>query len=144
MLEWTRRPRVHVLPREPEPPLVPRPARLVSDMRAEQERGMRLRAWRDVGALVGPALTGGVIAAYVEPPVTGIVAGCAAAWLLALALAVRHVAGRAQGRGVIGTAEGNAAYFQDPESYAVGGAFGFTVGAGLGLAAMVLALVADM
>ena len=142
VLEWTRRPRAQEPRREPRLPTAVRSQRLVSDMMREDQRGMRLRTWRDVGSLVTVALAGAGVAVYVRPPVTGIVVGGAVAWLFALVLVARHVAGRAQGRGVVGTAEGNAAYFADPERHAVGGLLGFSIGAGLGMAAMLLALVA--
>ena len=144
VLDWTRRPRTYEPSRGPEQPPAPRPARLVSDMQREMRRAMRIRVWRDAGLLVGMGLAGAGVAAYVGPPVSLAFVGSALAWLLVLAAAARHVIGRARGRGVVGTAEGNAAYFADPERYAVGGLFGFSIGAGLGVVAMLAALVASM
>lgn len=108
----------------------------------EAQSGMRFRAWRDAGSLVAVALAGAGVAAYVRPPMTGSVTGSAVAWLLALVLVARHVAGRARGRGLVGTAEGNVSYYADPEGYAVGGVLSAGIGAGLGVVAMVVAMVA--
>ena len=151
VLEWTRQPRAERpdhTPDRPEPrcepglPTVPRPARLVSDLMREAQSGMRFRAWRDAGSLVAVALAGAGVAADLRTPNTGSVARRAVTWLLALAFVARHVAGRARGRGLVGTAEGNVSYYADPEGYAVGGVLSAGIGAGLGVVAMVIALVA--
>lgn len=103
---------------------------------------MRVRVWRDVGAFVAVAATGAWIALSVRPPLTPGTAGVALAWAVVLALGVRHLAGRAKGRGVTGTPEGNATYFASPERYAAGGLYSACLGAVLGIAAMVMALIA--
>ena len=103
---------------------------------------MRLRVWRDAGAFVAVAAFGAGVAIYIRPPLTLGTTGAALVWAVALILGVRYLAGRAKGRGVTGTPEGNATYFASPESHAVGGLYSASLGAGLGVATMVAALVA--
>lgn len=103
---------------------------------------MRVRVWRDAGAFVAVAAFGAGIALYVRPPLTLGTAGIALMWAVVLVLGVRYLTGRAKGRGVMGTPEGNVTYFASPESYAVGGLYSASLGAGLGVATMVAALVA--
>lgn len=102
---------------------------------------MRLRVWRDAGAFVAAAAAGAGVALYVRPPLTSGTAGAALAWLVALATGIRYVAGRAWGRGILGSPEGNAAYFAAREHYALGGVHSLSIGACLGMAAMVAALL---
>ena len=120
------------------------PERFVADIMAERRQAMRLRVLRDAGSLVAMALTGAAVAVYVAPTVSWDLAGATAAWFLALTLLVRHAARRARGRGVGGTPEENALYHADPERFALGGVYSFSLGAGLGMAAMLAALVASI
>lgn len=154
VLQWTRDAHAAQTP----PPTVPRvapafsrdptersepaaPERLVSDMQAERRRAMRVRVWRDAGTFVAVAAVGARIALSVRPPLTPGTVGAALAWAVVLTLGVRYLVGRAKGRGVVGTPEGNAAYFASPERYAVGGFYSACLGAIVGIAAMVTALV---
>ncbi len=103
---------------------------------------MRVRVWRDAGAFVAPAALGTGVAFYTAPPLTSGGAVTTLAWFILLAVGVRHLAGRAKGRGVVGTPERNAEYYADPEHFALGGTHSFSIGAGLGMAAMLAALAA--
>lgn len=111
-------------------------------MQAEIRRSMRVRVWRDAGSFIAVASFGAGVALYVRPPLTFNTACTAVTWCVALVLGVRYLTGRAEGRGITGTAEGNATYFASPEDYAVGGLFSASLGAGLGIAAMLAALLA--
>lgn len=155
VLEWARGARAPVWPPAPMPPIEPSPEReatashgpaaperFVSDMQAERRRAMRVRVWRDAGVFVAVAAFGAGVAIYIRPPVTPGTTGAALVWLVVLGVGVRYLAGRAKGRGVLGTPEGNAAYFAAPERYAVGGLYSASLGAGLGAASMAAALVA--
>ena len=125
-----------------EVPPSPGLGRFVADIMAERRRAMRLRVLRDAGSLVAMALIGAAVAIHLGPPVSWDLAGATAAWLLTFALLARHAARRARGQGVVGTPEGNALYHADPERFALGGTYSFSFGAGLGVAAMLAALVA--
>ena len=54
----------------------------------------------------------------------------------------RHAARRARGQGITGPPEGNVEYHANPERFALGGVLSVSLGAGLGVAAMLAALVA--
>ncbi len=110
-------------------------------MQAEMLRGMRLRACRDAGAFITVAALGAGFAIYAQPPMTSGIIGAALAWLAALAVVVRYLAGRARGRGIVGTPENNVAYFAAPEDYAVGGLYSATLGTCFGILAMLAALL---
>lgn len=116
--------------------------RLVSAMQAERQRSALVRSWRDTGLLVGIALAGAAVAVYVQPPLTRSLAWSITAWLVVVMVLARHAARRARGRGIIGTPEGNAEYQANPERFALGGVHSVSLGAGLGIAAMLAALVA--
>ena len=118
-------------------------ARLVADVLAERRPAMRLRVLRDAGSLVAPALTGAAVAVHAAPPISWNLAGVAVAWLLALTLLARHAARRARGQGVLGTPDGNALYHANPERFALGGVYSVSLGAGLGMAAMLAKLIAN-
>jgi len=111
-------------------------------MQAERRRSALVRTWRDTGLLVGIALAGAAVAVSVQPPLTHSLAWSIAAWLIAVMVLARHVARRATGRGIMGTPEGNAEYHADPEHFALGVLHSVSLGAGLGIAAMLAALVA--
>ena len=117
------------------------PQRVFSETRAEMLRGMRFRTCRDAGAFVAVATLGAGFAIYARPPVTSGIVWAALAWLVAVAVVVRHLTGRAKGRGIVGTAENNAAYFAAPENYAVGGLYSATLGGFFGVLAMLAALL---
>ena len=119
------------------------PECLVADIMAERRLTMRLRTLRDAGPIVAMAFMGAAIAVYVAPPASWNLAGAAAIWLLALTLLARYAGRRARGQGVVGMPEGNALYHADPERFALGAVYGCTFGAGLGVAAMLVALVAS-
>lgn len=104
-------------------------------------RGMRLRVCRDAGAFITVATLGAGFAIYAQPPMTSGIVGAALVWLVALAVGVRYLAGRARGRGIVGTPENNVAYFAAPEDYAVGGLYSASLGAGFGILAMLASLM---
>ena len=116
--------------------------RLVSALQAERRRGALVRTWRDTGLLVGVALAGAAIAVYVQPPLTRSLTGGITAWLIVMMVLARYAARRARGRGITGTPDGNAEYHADPERFALGGVHSVSLGAGLGIAAMLVALLA--
>ena len=138
------RERLRRWPSHRELPPLPGLGRFVADIMAERRRAMRLRVLRDAGSLVTVALIGAIIAIYAAPPMSWNLAGAIAAWLLALVLLARYASRRARGQGVVGTPEGNALYHANPERFALGGVYSFSFGAGLGMAAMLAALVASI
>ncbi len=117
------------------------PQRLFSDTRAEMLRGMRFRACRDAGAFIAVATLGAGFAIYAQPPMTSGIIGAALAWLVALAVVVRYLTGRARGQGIVGTPENNVVYFAAPEDYAVGGLYSASLGSCFGILAMLAALL---
>ena len=117
------------------------PQRVFSEMRAEMLRGMRFRTCRDAGAFITVATLGASFAIYARPPITSGIIWAALAWLVAVAVVVRYLTGRAKGRGIVGTPENNAAYFGAPENYAVGGLHSATLGGFFGVLAMLAALL---
>jgi hypothetical protein len=110
-------------------------------MQAERRRNMLVRTWRDTGLLVGIALAGAAVAVYVQPPLTRFLAWGITAWLVGVVVLARHAARRARGRGITGPPEGNMEYHANPERFTLGGVHSFYVGAGLGIVAMLAALV---
>lgn len=131
---WVRQPAAHA----------PRPggARLVSEAMRERRQAARLRALRDAGLLIGMALAGAAVAAYVAPPARAWLAWLSLAWLAALLVLARFAVRRATGRGITGTAESNERYFAEPEAFALGGPYSFVLGTGLAIWAMLAALAA--
>lgn len=117
-------------------------ARLVSAIQAERRRGVLIRTWRDTGLLVGIALAGAAVAIYVQPPLTRSLSWSIATWVIAVIVLARHAVRRARGRGITGTPEENMEYHANPERFALGGVLSVNLGAGLGVAAMLAALVA--
>lgn len=117
-------------------------ARLVWDVQIERHRAALVRSWRDAGLLVGIALAGAVVALYVRPPATGLVAGGAVAWLIVVGAWGWYAVRCAKGRHIMGTPEKNAEYHADPERFALGGVHSFGIGAGLGMVVMLAALAA--
>ena len=111
------------------------------ETRAEMLRGMRFRTCRDAGAFIAVATLGAGFAIYARPPITAGIVWAALAWLVAMAVVVRYLTGRAKGRGIVGTAENNAAYFGAPEDYAAGGLCSATLGGFFGVLAMLAALL---
>ncbi len=156
VVRWVRQPHTGACPPPPapapglsaegqDPALLDGPAtsaRLVSAIQAEQRRGVLIRAWRDTGLLVSIALAGAAVVIYVQPPLTRSLAWGIAAWLVVVIVLAWHTAARARGRGVIGTPDGNVAYQADPEHFALGVMRSISLGAGLGIAAMLAALAA--
>lgn len=103
---------------------------------------MVARTWRDTGLLVGIALAGAAVAVYVQPPLTRSLTWSIATWVIAAIVLARHAARRARGRSIMGTPEANAEYYADPERFALGSVHSVSLGAGLGIAAMLAALLA--
>ena len=145
----TQSPAPAAAPRAPKAGQSPAPldntnpsTRLVSAMQAERRRSALVRSWRDTGLLVGIALAGAAVAVYVQPPLTRSLTWGIAAWLAGVVVLARHAVRRARGRGIMGTPERNMEYHADPERFALGGVLRVGLGAGLGVAAMLAALVA--
>jgi len=126
------------------PVLASATARLVSDIQAERRWRMRARTWRDMGLLMTLALAGAAVAIYVQPPFTRLLAWIGTAWLITVLGLVQYAARRAKGKGIVGTPEGNAKYYADPERFALGGVQSFGWGVGLGIVAMLAALTAKL
>jgi len=105
---------------------------------------MLARTWRDMGLLLTFALAGAAVAIYVQPPFTHFLAWSGTVWLIAVLGSVQYAARRAKGKGIVGTPEGNAEYYADPERFALGSVQSFSLGASLGIVAMLAALTAKL